>query len=251
MNKKLTHPLIYIEKNIVKGYDVDQNQQMSVPAMIHMLHEAAMQQVLQLKLSAKELAAHNLGWILHQQYLEVFEQPKLGDELEVITHPSGKEKVFNYRDFQMKNNEGKILAQASSTWLLLDTKTRSMAAYPDFIEEILQTSNELPNIPRAPRLRVKMKTPNWQKTFQVGYHDLDFNGHLSNFYYFKWMLDTMPSKFLLTNKLQSFQLKFKEECLLDEIVIVKIQEEADGSFLHVVLRDEKVLAEGRTVWEGN
>ena len=248
MNENLSNPLIFIEKNKVKGYDVDQNQQMHIPAMIQMLHEAAMQQVLHLKVSAKELAPHQLGWILHQQYLEIFDQPKLGETIEVITHPSGKEKVFTYRDFKMKNEEGKILAQASSTWLLMDTATRSMATYPDFINEMLEPSNDLPHLPRAPRLRVKLQIPTWQKKYQVSFHDLDFNGHLSNFYYFKWMLDTLPSDFLAENTLQSFQLKFKEECHLDELVHVKIQETEDGSFLHVILKDGKVLAEGRTVW---
>jgi len=249
MNENLSHPLIFIEKNQVKGYDVDQNQRMSIPAMIQMLHEAAMQQVLHLKVSAKELAPYHLGWVLHQQYLEIFDRPELGEMIEVKTHPSGKEKVFTYRDFQMKNKEGKVLAQASSTWLLMDTRTRSMATYPDFINEMLLESNNLPHLSRAPRLRVKLQKPKWKKAYQVGFHDLDFNGHLSNFYYFKWMLDTLPSDFLQQNTLQSFQLKFKEECHLDELVHVKIQEEEDGSFLHVILRNEKVLAEGRTVWK--
>ena len=248
MNENLSSPLIFIEKNKVKGYDVDQHQRMTVPAMIQLLHEAAMQQVLHLKVSAKELAPHHLGWILHQQYLEIFDRPELGEEIEIKTHPSGKEKVFTYRDFEMKNSEGKILAQAASTWLLMDTRTRSMAAYPDFISEMLGPSNELPHLPRALRLRVKMQNPSWQKTYQVSYHDLDFNGHLSNFYYFKWMLDTMPSDFLQKNNLKSFQLKFKEECHLDELLEVKIEEMGDGSFLHVIVREEKVLAEGRTVW---
>ena len=248
MNEHLPNPLIFIEKNKVKGYDVDKNQRMHIPAMIQMLHEAAMQHVLHLKVSAKELAAHNLGWILHQQYLEIFEQPKLGEVVEVKTHPSGKEKVFTYRDFQMRNEDGKILAQASSTWLLMNTAARSMGVYPDFISEMLEPSNEIPHLPRAPRLRVKLQNPKWQKTYQIGFHDLDFNGHLSNFYYFKWMIDTMSSDFLQNNTLTSFRLKFKEECHLDEVVEVNVQEEGEGAFLHVILRDGKVLAEGRTVW---
>ena len=114
---------------------------------------------------------------------------------------------------------------------------------------MLLESNDLPHLSRAPRLRVKFQKPTWKKAYQIGFHDLDFNGHLSNFYYFKWMLDTLPSEFLQKNTLQSFQLKFKEECHLDELVHVKIQEEEDGSFSHVILRNEKVLAEGRTVWK--
>ena len=151
----------------------------------------------------------------------------------------------------MTNEEGKILAQASSTWLLMDIRTRSMATYPDFINEMLVPSNEIPHLPRVPRLKVKLQNAAWQKSYQVSFHDLDFNGHLSNLYYFKWMLDTLPSDFLQKNTLQSFQLKFKEECHLDDLVKVKIQEEGDGAFLHVILKNEKVLAEGRTVWKMN
>ena len=241
--------LIHFEKGQIKGYDVDIHQRATIPAMVMMMQEAAMQHVLRIGVSAKELVKDNLGWVLHQQYFEFFRQPTLGEKLQIQTNPTGLERIFTYRDFQMKDENGVVVAQASSSWILMDTETRKMAKYPTFISEMLQSSNDFEKLPRPPRMKFKIGKPDFEKTFQVGFHDLDFNAHLSNFYYFKWMLDSMPSDFLKNNQLQSLQIRFKEECYLDDEVKVLIQETEEKSYVHILLKNEKIVAEGRTVWK--
>lgn len=241
--------LIHFEKGQIKGYDVDIHQNATIPAMVMMMQESAMQHVLRIGVSAKELVKENLGWVLHQQYFEFFRQPSLGEKLIIQTNPTGLERVFTYRDFQMKDEKGELVAQASSSWILMDTETRKMAKYPTFISEILKPSNDFEKLPRAPRMKFKIEKPDFEKTFQVGFHDLDFNGHLSNFYYFKWMLDSMPSYFLKNNQLQSLQIRFKEECYLDDEVKVLMEKDDENTYVHILLRNEKIMAEGRTVWK--
>lgn len=241
--------LIHFEEGQIKGYDVDIHQRATIPAMVMLMQEAAMQHVLRIGVSAKELVKENLGWVLHQQYFEFFRQPMLGEKLKIQTNPTGLERIFTYRDFQMKDEKGEMSAQASSSWILMDTETRKMAKYPEFISEMLQPSNDFEKLPRPPRMKFKIEKPDFEKNFQVGFHDLDFNGHLSNFYYFKWMLDSMPSDFLKNNQLQSLQIRFKEECYLDDEVKVLIEKVEEKTYVHVLLKEGRILAEGRTVWK--
>lgn len=241
--------LIHFEEGQIKGYDVDIHQRATIPAMVMMMQEAAMQHVLRIGVSAKELVKENLGWILHQQYFEFFRQPMLGEKVKIQTNPTGLERIFTYRDFQMKDEKGKLSAQASSSWLLMDTETRKMAKYPKFISEMLQPSNDFEKLPRPPRMKFKIENPDFKKTFKVGFHDLDFNGHLSNFYYFKWMLDSMPSDILKNEELESLQIRFKEECYLDDEVKVLIEKVDEKTYVHILLRNEKIVAEGRTIWK--
>jgi acyl-ACP thioesterase len=241
--------LIHFEQGQIKGYDVDIHQNATIPAMVMMMQEAAMQHVLRIGVSAKELVKENLGWVLHQQYFEFFRQPSLGEKLIIQTNPTGLERIFTYRDFQMEDENEKVVAQASSSWILMDIETRKMAKYPTFISEMLQPSNDFEKLPRPPRMKFKIENPDFEKTFQVGFHDLDFNGHLSNFYYFKWMLDSMPSEFLKNNQLQSLQIRFKEECYLDDEVKVLIEKVNEKTYVNVLLKNDKILAEGKTIWK--
>ena len=241
--------LIHFEQGQIKGYDVDIHQNATIPAMVMMMQEAAMQHVLRIGVSAKELVKENLGWVLHQQYFEFFRQPSLGEKLIIQTNPTGLERIFTYRDFQMEDENEKVVAQASSSWILMDIETRKMAKYPTFISEMLQPSNDFEKLPRPPRMKFKIENPDFEKTFQVGFHDLDFNGHLSNFYYFKWMLDSMPSGFLKNNQLQSLHIRFKEECYLDDEVKVLIEKVNEKTYVNVLLKNDKILAEGKTIWK--
>ena len=241
--------LVHFEEGLIKGYDVDIYQRATIPAMVMMIQEAAMQHVLRIGVSAKELVKEDLGWVLHQQYFEFFRQPVLGEKLIIQTNPTGLERIFTFRDFQMKDEKGEQVAQASSSWILMDTQTRKMAKYPEFITKMLQPSNDFEKLPRPPKMKFKIEKPDYEKTFRVGFHDLDFNGHLSNFYYFKWMLDSMPSEILTNNQLKSLQIRFKEECHLDDEVKVLIEKVDEKTYLHTSLKGEKILAEGRTIWK--
>ena len=56
---KNENPLIHFEEGKIKGYDVDIHQRATIPAMVMMMQEAAMQHVLKIGVSAKELVKDN------------------------------------------------------------------------------------------------------------------------------------------------------------------------------------------------
>ncbi len=208
-----------------------------------------MQHVLKIGVSAKELSKINLGWVVVQQYFEFFRQPDLGEELVLTTYPTGVNRIFTYRDFKVLDTAGKVVAQASSTWLLLDTETRKMAKYPPEISELLKPSSDIENLPRPSSLKFKVENPTYQRTFKVGFHDLDFNKHLSNFYYFRWMLDALPSAFLKNNQIEKLEMQFEEECYLDDEINVVIEQVDEKSFLHIMKKGERTLVKGKTTWK--
>jgi len=244
------NPLIHIEEDQIKGYDVDLFQRATIPAMLLKMHEAAMQHVLKLGVSAKELVGENLGWVLVQQYFEFFEQPKLGEKITIQTNPTGLERVFTFRDFKMMNTQKEVIAQASSSWLLMDIESRKMLMkYPPEILKMLEETNAFKQLPRPPSLRLKFEKIDYQKEYQVGFHDLDFNAHLSNFFYFRWMLDTLPNEFLKNNQLKSLNMRFKEECYLNDQLKVQVQKVEDKIFYHRITKEEKILVEGKTIWK--
>ncbi len=240
--------LLHWESVHVRGYDVDRRQFATIPSLIQMMHEAAMQHVQRLRLSAKELTDHDLGWALYQQWTEVLRLPKLGDRLKVLTHPSGKERLFTFRDFHLYDDQENLLARATSTWFLMNIKKRRIARYPAFVDEVIVPSNDLTHLPRANKVRKELSKVDFRQTFTVRYHDLDFNGHLSNFFYARWMLDTLPFHWLDEHQLQSFNLQFIEECLLGDEIGVEVHQKSPGFFIHRMIKNGKEIAIAESQW---
>lgn len=240
---------VHSETYRVRGYDVDLHKLASIPTIIQMMHDTAMEHVLKLGLSAIELDPMGLGWVLVRQQLQVFQQPVLGQTVRVNTYPSGRDRAFAYRDFLLEDEAGQTLASASTTWLLMDINTRRIARYPEFINDWLERTQVSEHLPRPRTDLPVLLEPQVRKSFRVNWHDLDFNRHLTNFYYQKWMLETTPTGILENYQLQEYHIQFKGESLLDDTVEALSQEIEPGVFAHSIRKDGQEITSGWTKWK--
>ncbi len=242
----------HTEQYTVRAYEIDGNKYMRVPALLRMLHEAAMQNVLRIKLSFWDLAPHHISWVLMRQVLHIHRLPTLGESVQIVTYPSGFERIFTYRDYKVYDTEGNLLASSSSTWLLMNTKTRRMAKLPDFILDFKKKVENFEGY--LPRCTNQLDSPNevsQSEQFKVHWYDLDFNEHTNNVQYIRWVLQTLDAAHLRNKQLQQLEILFKAECLLHDTVQSSAQESTQNTFLHhLQLADTgKTLALAKTIWE--
>ncbi len=249
MNNPQPTDLIHWEYSTIRGYDVDPSKTISIPGLIRLMHEAAVQQVLKLKLSALELEPRGLGWVLYRQNLKVFRRPPIGASVKVKTYPSGKEKAFTFRDYQVYDQSDRLIAQASSCWLLMDVEARKIAPYPEDIEMLLAPSNKLEHLPRPKSIRNEITSFDNELTQKVYFHHLDFNRHLNNTFFFTWMLDALDHSFLYSHDLKEWLVQIKGECFLGDQIQCRVISEESGVWLHAFLREGQVVAQGRSFWE--
>lgn len=240
--------LFYTERHRVRGYDVDLHKRASIPTIIQMMHDAAMEHVLKLGLSALELGPLNLGWVLVRQELRVLRQPELGETVEVRTTPCGRDRAFAYRDFELLDHQGRTCATMATTWLLMDTQSRRIAPYPDFIADWIARTEREEHLPRPAKTLPSLTEPQIEKTFRVDWYSLDFNRHLTNFYYQKWMLEALPLPVLETQRLERYCIHFNGESFLDDTLSAACQELEPGEFAHAVYKNGKEIASGWSKW---
>lgn len=243
------NPLFHKEWYRVRGYDVDLKKRASIPALIQMMHDAAMEHVLRIGLSAFELEAHDLGWVLVRQRLEIHQLPTLGATIHVHTYPTGRERILAYRDFYLMDAAGLVLATMSTSWLLMNTRTRKVAGYPDFILEWLEKTQAAAHLARPQMVwPAGAGNPVVEKIFRVDWYALDFNRHLSNYYYQRWMLEALPSDVLENRSLEVYEIQFKGECHLEDELQVSVEALGKGEYIHRVRKGEKDLAIGWSKW---
>jgi len=245
------HPLlIKTEPFTIRTYEIDNRKQATVPSLVKLMHEAAMQNVLDLKLSVWDLEPHQISWVLMRKNLIINQLPNLGDQIKVVTHCAGFEKFFTYRDYKIFNQQDELLAYASSTWLLMDTVKRRMSRIPDFILA-LECPPEEACLPRPKNKLPKFELANLSKTFTVGWYDLDFNQHLNNVFYLQWILETVPDILLQNGRLSRIDIVYKLECKWKEEIICETQILDKQHLLHRLVRksDGKELSMAETRWE--
>ena len=240
--------LIHEQKFTIRGYDVGVTMQADALSIIRILHDSAVDQVVALGFSALQLAPRNLAWVLTQQYMEIFRPPTLGDQVKVITFPSGTDRIFTYRDYQMYDLQGTLLAQATTTWILMDLVSRKISSFPPDIEQILSGANKLEHLPRAPQCRNEVQEPGYTKSYVASYFELDFNGHISNHYFFKWMLDPIPIEFLSSRELVDFNVKLKGEAFAGDEITSVISPVNNQKIEHMLYKEQKIIASGISHW---
>jgi len=244
-------PLSYILDYTVQTYDIDKRRRMTVAALVKQMQEAAMQNVIEMKVSVWDMETEHISWVLLRKNLRIGRLPMIGEKIKIHTCPSGFERVFTFRDYKIFNEAGEMIAHSSSSWLLLDTDTRRMSKIPAHILEFEKSM--LPAELCLPRPNLKLPVLNRvdiTQKFRVGWHDLDFNGHLNNVFYLQWMLETVPDAVINEGTLKEFDIQYKVEGQWKGLIVAETQKLDDKNYLHrlVPFGGGKELALGRSAW---
>jgi acyl-ACP thioesterase len=241
--------LSHTETHTVRTYDIDQNKKLTLPALIRILQETAMQQVIDLGVSVWDLEPQKIAWVLIRMRLDVKRMPALGEKLTIKTAPTGLERVFTFRDYRLYDAEGQEIVTCATTWLLMNTETRQMARIP--AELAARFSHLFPDpdlcLPRAEAAVSTLQAVDHQRSHQVNWFDLDFNGHLNNVFFAKWMLEALPAPTLSQLEACRLDLIFQQEAVLNEHIRAEVQDLGEGQFLLRLVRerDEGVVCLGR------
>lgn len=236
----------------IRTYEIDSRKQATIPALVKLMHETAMQNVLRLGVSVWDLEPHHISWVLMRKQLFIHRMPQLGEQVKVVTYPTGFERLFTFRDYKVYDKTGELIASSGSTWVLMDTVQRNLARIPDFILEFRKFS-PAPELclPRPSGQLPKMTEVHHHLDFTVHWHDLDFNDHLNNMYYLQWMLEAMPDRLLTNGRMSELDIQYRAEAQWKDLVRSEIQYLSAGQFLHRLVRpnDGKELAFALSKWQ--
>ena len=241
------------EEYQIRAQEIDRHKRATVSAIISCMQEAAWNNAASLDASVYQLQEMGISWVLTRMKLEILRYPKHRDQIQVLTWPSGHERTFVYRDYRILDPEGSVMAQASSTWLVLDLNSRRMTRVPEEFHAIINQPAAIESLPRA--------KGNWRfpkehlppVRFPVRWHDLDLNGHVSNFVYFQWPLEALPGSFLEGHELAEIDLMIRAEGQQEDEIITIAAQTGELEFLHTIQRaeDGKELAKAKTKWRSD
>jgi len=235
----------------IRSYEVNAGGRLSIPSIFNLLQDAASSHAQKLGVSVPQLLASNYTWMLSRIYLKMNQHPGWGDTIQVQTWPSGIQRVFALRDFDIRQDD-RTIGSCVSAWIIIDAANRRPVRPTSFARQLNPVDREhvldhpLGKLPR-------LKTPQVEKRFSVKYGDLDINQHVNNVSYIEWLLECVPG--LLENHrcLSELEINFLGEALHGEMVLARCQnlDEKGKVIAHDIWRgaDGRELIRARTTWQ--
>ncbi len=199
---------------------------------------------------------NNHYWVLSRMYSEIHDWPSWGDTITVRTWPKGTESVFALRDFEAFFADGRPVASATSSWLIIDSTTKRIQR-PD--ATLSQYNTEIPHRDalqrNAARLEPVHADGSISPEFSVRISDLDVNYHTNNVKYIKWVTDSCDPGFVMKNVPYSAEINYLAESRYGQRILVRVSGDKDNStlFNYSVLRtpDNVELCRVRIGWKNN
>ena len=212
----------------IRIYDVDFNNKVKLSSIFNFMQEVATSHAANLNVGLDDLLENGLFWVLSRVKLEILQYPTLGEEIKVETWPKGIDKLFALRDFNIYNSDNKVIAKATTAWLIIDSKRLRPKRPKIFSERIpsFPTEHAIIEIPEKIIESPKKESVLHKK---IRYTDIDVNNHMNNVKYVEMILDAFSEDVFKTKKIKAMQVNFLSECKFGDEVQVFLGTYDDNS----------------------
>ena len=214
---------VYSHTVTLKNKDVDLHRRLRTSKLFELLQEASIAHTEALGMGREKTLDRGLLWVVLQQKVLIHRLPCYDETITVVTWPGDTLHVLFPRYYQILDEQGTVLAEASMMWMLVDEKTRKMI-FPDRWDIVIpgvRTGREM-------ELPSHMSFPPGEKTisFTVPYSYCDLNGHMNNTHYYDLAEDHIPQA-AEGRKISMIEADYGAEILYGEQISVSFHIEED------------------------
>jgi medium-chain acyl-[acyl-carrier-protein] hydrolase len=246
-------PNIWEEIYHIRTYEVDCHNRLLIASMFNFMQDAASKHADALGVSVQNLLSENHTWLLSRLKIKISSHPGINDRIQVYTWPSGAQRLFALRDFELRNGNGQSIAAAVSAWLVVDVHRRRPVRITPVVKRLkpLEGRHILPDsldkLPGFDHDGIR------EKKFIARYGDLDVNQHVNNVSFVEWVVEGVPSFLLNTSVLVQLEINFLAEAFYEDCILAVCRpENQDKTVYHHSLvrqQDGQELARARSVWQ--
>lgn len=235
----------------VRSYETDLFSRLKPVSLINYFQDAASSHAGLLGFSVADLLRTNHTWVLSRYQIRVSRYPLEGETVTVRTWRSALDGYHALRDFEALDENGMVVAVASSSWLIIGLDShrpvRIKAVLDDFpVHDRRVFPDDFISLP-------KRETYDLTMPFRVRMSDLDQNRHVNHAVYPEWAFETVPTETLNSCQPTEIHIVYRAEAVYGGRVISRsapVDSSEPGSFLHQLVdeSDGKELTRLMTVW---
>lgn len=208
----------------VRAFECDPFGELRLSMIQKYAQEVATGHLEELGLAHGRLAGEGVVFVMISAATRIVTRPRAGQKIVVYTCPAPTHKARFYREVVICDEEGCLLAECQTVWVVVDPVSHRVLRPGAF-------RHELPVLEGYQPFCDPQKHPFPQglaatQSREVRLSDIDRNLHLNNTVYIDIALDAFGDQ-LMGAKIREFYLKFRNEAKLgDQIALATLQQEA-------------------------
>ncbi|KAK8952366.1 hypothetical protein KSP39_PZI003946 [Platanthera zijinensis] len=239
LGKFVEERFVYRQTFVIRSYEIGPDKTATMETLMNLLQETALNHVMSSGLASDgfgathEMSLRKLIWVVTWVNIQVVKYSRWGDVVEIDTWVAASGKNGMRRDWIIRDyNRKKIIARATSNWVIMHRETRKLSKIPEQVREevmpfyldrrvILESDGERLSIDKlndeTAENIISGLAPRW--------NDMDVNQHVNNVKYIGWILESVPMEVLEDYHLTSITLEYRRECrqshLLESLTSMK------------------------------
>ena len=190
-----------------------------------------------------DVERNGVAWILMDWKLKVIDRPKYKEMLNIKTWARESNKLYSYRDFEVYDEKGNLVAVASSKWVLIDINKRRIIKID---EELIEKYNPETGKQVFDEIDIeKVKEPEDYASnieYIVKKSDIDVNKHMHNLNYLDLAYEALPNDiYENVNRLNNVRITYKKEIKLGDTVKCSYTNENNKHIITIKDKDDKII----------
>lgn len=225
----------------------DHRDRLTAANLANFLQDIAGRHAMTLGWAVEDL--HNAGttWVLSRIYVEIHHLPMHMKNVIVKTWPTGGERLFAYRDFEVHTEDGQLVAKGRSAWVVMNLETRRPLFVPEEVKNMAglypEPAVQFPErkVPGATKAEICLP-------IKVRMSDLDRNIHVNNVRFIEWAMESVSADFYDRYDVATMDVVFRSEVRKEDEVRVEMEQHAESTH-HTIYKNDKPACLLAITWQ--
>ena len=212
--------MVYKEKYRIGIEDVAHNSQATNKALLSIMEDIACAHSADVGYGVLEVETKHRAWVLLDWKIKVIKRPVYGCIIDASTWSRKIDRLCAYRDFELKDEDGEILAIGSSRWILTDTERRRPVRLTEDIAALYESEDRavFEDEISEPEYSKEMSENAEEMIYNIQRRDIDINQHMHNLSYLDMAYEILPDNIYNNKVFNNIRIVYKKEILYGENV---------------------------------
>lgn len=240
----------------VRFCEVDRHSRLTPIALFNYLQEGAIGHGDAVGMPDGEgLAGMGYAWMMNRLHIQIDRYARRRETVHVETWCSMLSGLFAIREWNVTDESGVSIAQATGRWVIFDLRKRKIIKLPGMMAE-RYGEHDGRGIDDPFARMTPIESGEYEKRFHVRSSELDSNQHANSASYIDWCLEAVPEDVLNEYLPSDIEITYKKESKLGDGLVASSleepsQEPAQLVFRHAIRLEENgaLLSMGKSVWQ--
>ena len=229
--------MIYCNNYRISLEDMGINNEASNKSLLSIMQDIACLHSASVGYGFLDIDDKKRAWMLLDWKVKIIKRPKYNDEIKAETWSRKLERLYAYRDFQLKDKEGNIIAIGTSRWIFVDIERRRPVRITSDIADLYESETDK-SVFSEEIEDINYKDYIFKKDYCIQRRDIDINQHMNNLSYLDLAYEILPDDIYKSRLFDNIRIVYKKEILYGEKIECYYQEQNNKHIITVKTSDK-------------